>query len=323
MRVRAAALSCSIVALVASAVLLGAPGAQAPQNRQTPQEPSFRANIDVVSLNVTVTEAALGTPRYITNLDQSDFEVYEDGVKQDISVFNKTNSPIALSLLLDSSASMERKMTTAQEAAIGFVRKLRDQDMAEVIDFDDRSVVLEGFTNDVQKLDHAIRQTSAGGPTALFQALYVAMSEFKKLKRTETADEQPHRQAVVVLTDGQDTKSLFTFDDILDIVKRSETAVYTIGLRDGDDSSTKGFKEGEFYLRQFAQQTGGRSFFPAQLSDLASVYGEISDELSSQYTLGYTSKNTRRDGAWRRVVVRVARPGTVARTKQGYFAVKG
>jgi Ca-activated chloride channel family protein len=290
---------------------------------QTQQIPSFKATIDVVSLNVTVTEAGVGTPRYITDLTQSDFEVYEDGVKQDISVFNKTNSPIALTLLIDSSASMESKLQTAQEAAIGFVRKLRRQDLAEVIDFDDRAVVSEAFTNDVPKLEHAIRLTSAGGPTAMFQALYIALSEFKKLKRTDTSTEAPRRQAVVVLSDGQDTTSLFSFDDILDIVKRSETAVYTIGLRNVDEPSSAGFKEGDFFLRQFAQQTGGRAFFPAHLSDLSNVYGEISDELSSQYTLGYSSKNQRHDGTWRRVVVRVTRPNTVApRTKQGYFAVK-
>ncbi len=290
---------------------------------QTPQVPSFRANIDVVSLNVTVTEAGIGAPRYVTDLTQADFEVFEDGVKQDISVFNKTNSPIALTLLIDSSASMESKLQTAQEAAIGFVRKLRRQDVAEVIDFDDRAIVAEAFTNDVPKLEHAIRLTSAGGPTAMFQALYIAMSEFKKLKKIDASTEAPRRQAVVLLSDGQDTTSLFSFDDILDIVKRSETAVYTIGLRAVDEPHKAGFKEGDFFLRQFAQQTGGRSFFPAQLSDLSSVYGEISDELSSQYTLGYSSRNQRRDGTWRRIVVRVKRPNTAApRTKQGYFAVK-
>jgi VWFA-related protein len=82
----------------------------------------------------------------------------------------------------------------------------------------------------------------------------------------------------------------------------------------------KGFREAEFVLRQLAQETGGRPFFPEKLSDLAGVYGQISDELSSQYTVGYVSKNSRRDGSWRRVVVRIEQPGLTARTKQGYFA---
>ena len=109
---------------------------------------------------------------------------------------------------------------------------------------------------------------------------------------------------------------------MIDLAKRSETAIYTIGLRGDEQPSgvTRGFKEAEFVLRQFAQETGGRSFFPSQLADLAGAYGQISDELSSQYVVGYTSKNQRRDGAWRRVVVRVNRPSLTARAKQGYFA---
>ncbi len=109
---------------------------------------------------------------------------------------------------------------------------------------------------------------------------------------------------------------------MLDLAKRSETAIYAIGLRSADtaSSTSKGFKEAEFVLRQLTQETGGRAFFPNQLSDLANVYGQIADELSSQYTVGYSSKNPKRDGSWRRIVVRVNRPNTVARTKQGYFA---
>src|SRR5213079_3380253 len=106
-----------------------------------------------------------------------------------------------------------------------------------------------------------------------------------------------------------DTSSLLPFDEVLDLAKRSETAIYSIGLRDNEaGNSSKGFKEAEFVLRQFSQQTGGRSFFPNQLSDLNNVYGQIADELSSQYTVGYISRNAKRDGSWRRVIVRVNKP---------------
>ncbi len=129
------------------------------------------------------------------------------------------------------------------------------------------------------------------------------------------------RQAIIVLSDGEDTSSLLPFEEVLDLAKRSETAIYTIGLRTNEPGGgSRGFKEAEFVLRQLSQETGGRTFFPNQLADLNSVYGQISDELSSQYTVGYTSKNQRRDGAWRRIVVRVNRPNVTARTKQGYFA---
>ena len=110
---------------------------------------------------------------------------------------------------------------------------------------------------------------------------------------------------------------------MLDLAKRSETAIYAIGLRSEEPTLSKGFKEAEFVLRQLSQETGGRAFFPNQLAELSKVYGQISDELSSQYTLGYTSRNPRRDGAWRRVIVRVNGQPLTARTKQGYFAPTG
>ncbi len=293
---------------------------QPPPAQQPPQGPSFRAGVDVVSLNVIVTEAG---SRYVTDLSQDDFNVFEDGVKQDVTFFTRTNLPIALALLLDTSASMDTKLPTAQEAAIGFAKRLRPQDLAEVIDFDSRAVVLQEFTNNASSLEQAIKKTSAGGSTSLYNAIYIALKDLKKVVARNA--EEIRRQAIVVLSDGEDTSSLLPFEEVLDLAKRSETAIYCIGLRsnEGPSTTTKGFKEAEFVLRQFAQETGGRAFFPSQLSELAGVYGQISDELSSQYTVGYTSRNTKRDGAWRRVVVRVNRPNAIARTKLGYFGPTG
>lgn len=280
------------------------------------QQPSFRAGIELVSLNVTVTDP---TNRYVTDLQQQDFSVFEDGVKQDISYFTHGNLPIALALLLDTSASMESKLPTAQEAAIGFAKNLRQQDLAEVVDFDSRVTVLQAFTNNVADLETAIRKTSAGGSTSLYNAVYIALKDLKKA--IAKSPDEIRRQAIIVLSDGEDTSSLLPFEEVLDLAKRSETAIYTIGLRTNEPGGgSRGFKEAEFVLRQLSQETGGRTFFPNQLADLKSVYGQISDELSSQYTVGYTSKNQRRDGAWRRIVVRVNRPNVTARTKQGYFA---
>jgi Ca-activated chloride channel homolog len=294
--------------------------AQPPVTPQRPegrgQQPSFRVGVELVSLNVTVTDASA---HYVTDLAQSDFAVYEDGVKQDVTFFNRTNLPIALALLLDTSASMDTKLPTAQEAAVGFARRLRAQDLAEVIDFDSRVMVLQNFTNNAAELEQAIHKTSAGGSTSLYNAVYIALKDLKKAVAKNV--EEIRRQAIVLLSDGEDTSSLLPFEEVLDLAKRSETSIYTIGLKTDDASfGARGFKEAEFVMRQFAQETGGRSFFPMQVSELANIYGQISDELSSQYTVGYTSRNPLRDGAWRRLIVRVDRPNAVARTKLGYFA---
>ena len=316
----AAAVVASGIGLVAvharAAAESQAPAATAQAPAPAGQQPSFRAGVDLVSLNVTVTD---GT-RYVTDLQGENFSVFEDGVKQDVTFFSRTNLPIALVMLLDTSASMELKLPVAQEAAIGFARRLRSQDLAEIIDFDSRVVVLQSFTSKANELEQAIRKTSAGGSTSMFNAVYIALKDLKKVVARNT--EEIRRQAIVVLSDGEDTSSLLPFEEVLDLAKRSETSIYCIGLRADETSTggTKAFNEAEFDLRQFAQQTGGRAFFPNQVSELNSIYTQISDELSSQYTVGYTSRNPRKDGGWRRVVVRVDRPNAVARTKLGYFA---
>jgi Ca-activated chloride channel family protein len=274
----------------------------------------FRAGVELVSLNVTVTDSQ---GRYVTDLKQDNFSVFEDGAKQELTFFNRSNLPIALSLLIDSSASMEQRMEHAHEAAIGFARKVREQDLAQVVDFDSRVEIKMGFTNQVADLENAIRTTAPGGSTALHNAVYISLKELAKIKAT-TADEV-RRQAIIVLSDGEDTSSLVSFEEVLELAKRSETAIYTIGLQPRETSALRGFREAEFVLRQLAQETGGRSFFTQRIEDLQDVYGQIADELSSQYSMGYASKNPRRDGAFRRLVVQVNRPNTTARTKRGYY----
>jgi Ca-activated chloride channel family protein len=274
----------------------------------------FRAGVEMVSLNVTVVDS---TGRYVTDLDQTDFSVFEDGAKQELSFFNKTNLPIALSLLIDSSASMEQRMENAQEAAIGFAQKIRAQDMAQVVDFDSRVEIKIGFTNKVDELETAIRSTAAGGSTALHNAVYISLKELAKVKAKNP--DEIRRQAIIVLSDGEDTSSLVSFEEVLELAKRSETAIYTIGLQPRETSALRGFREAEFVLRQLAQETGGRSFFAQKVDDLKDVYGQIADELSSQYSMGYASRNAKRDGAFRRLVVQTNRPNTTARTKRGYY----
>ncbi len=279
------------------------------------QQPAFRAGVEIVSLTVTVTDRQ---GRYVTDLARDEFEVYEDGVHQDVAYFNRTNLPIALSLLLDTSSSMEGRIGTAQEAAAGFARRLRPEDLGGLVDFDTRVVVAQPFTNDAARLEEAIRRTTAGGSTSLYNAIYIALKELKKVRAR--SEEELRRQAIVVLSDGEDTSSLVSYEEVLDLAKRSDTSIYTIGLRDPAEPAAKGFNEAEFVLRDLAQQTGGRSFFPERIDDLAAVYDQIAEELASQYVIGYVSKNNKRDGAWRRIVVRVTRPDLTARTKQGYFA---
>jgi VWFA-related protein len=274
----------------------------------------IRSGVDLVSLNVTVMHGE----QFVGGLDQNKFSVFEDGVKQDISFFTSERQPIALSILLDSSTSMDAKIKTAQEAAIGFASRLGPRDVAQVIDFDSRPSVIQTFTNDRALLESAIRKTTAGGSTSLYNAIYIALSELKKIRAESIA--QVRRQAIVVLSDGEDTSSLVEYDAVLDAAKRSEVLIYCIGLKSKTDFPTKGFNEADFVMRTLSQETGGRAFFVELLPQLATVYQQIADELVSQYTIGYSPKNPKRDGAWRTVIVQVDDPDAAVRTKRGYFA---
>lgn len=305
----------SYLVLLSALVIIcdGTLSAQQPLDQPTP---AFRAGVDVVSLNVTVSDL---DGRFITNLDQTNFQVYEDGVQQNVTFFTRTQLPIALAMLIDTSASMDEKMATAQEAAIGFSQRLRPEDLVEIVDFDSRVNILQTFTNDAVELEQAIQQTSAGGSTSLYNAIYISLRELSKapLRRADV-----RREAIIVLSDGEDTSSLVTFDEVLEQAKRSETAIYSIGLQSDDSRSRVGFREADFVLRQLAQETGGRAFFPNEVDELPKIYQEISDELSSQYSVGYISGNPLRNGQWRRIVVRVDRESVEARAKQGYYAPK-
>jgi Ca-activated chloride channel family protein len=303
------------IVLLVACVCGGSASAQTAPQQPAPA-PAFKAGVDVVSLNVTVTD---GVNPYVTDIEPAEFSVFEDGVKQNITFFSRRQQPIALSLLIDSSASMEQHMPTLQVAASNFVRRLKPNDIAQVIDFDSRVEIRQAFTGNHADLEAAIHQTTAGGSTSLHNAIYIALRELRKVRAVN--EEDVRRQALIVFSDGEDTSSLVAFDEVLDLAKQSETAIYTIALR-GADNQSKGFREAEYVLRTLARETGGRSFFPLKAEDLAGVYAQIADELASQYTIGYISQNPKRDGAWRRLVVQTARPSLTCRTKNGYYAPK-
>ena len=277
----------------------------------------FRSGTDAVVLTVTVTD---GGNRLVAGLEQEDFQVFEDQVQQDITNFSRQPQPIALSLVIDTSASMENKLPIAQEAAMGFVRRMAADDRIQIIDFDSQAKILLDFSGDRDALERAIKRTEAGGSTSLYNAVYTAISGLKRIG--QEAGPENRRYAVVLLSDGEDTSSIVPYDDVLDLAKRAGVVVYAIGLREKlkpGASHTTGWKQAEYDLKQLSGDTGGRVFFADDVAQLPSYYSQIADELSNQYTLGYMSKNSKRDGAWRRILVRVSRPNMIARTKAGYF----
>jgi Ca-activated chloride channel homolog len=289
--------------------------AQAPP-RPTPRPPTFEVGIEVINLNVSITDAR---NRYVTDLLEKQFAVFEDGVRQELMLFSHENLPISLVLMMDCSASMDEKLKVAQDAAVGFVKTLGPQDLAEVVQFNDRRTVLQDFTSDHGLLEQAIRRTEASGPTALHNALYVSLKELDKQK----SGRQLRRRAIVLLSDGEDTASLVSDDQVLELARKTEIAIYAISLRPGrsQDRNRLAFSQATHLLTTLSQETGGQVHFPNSLSELDLVYARVAEELRTQYTLGYVSSNKRRDGKWRRIVVRVPeREDLQVRHKIGYYA---
>jgi Ca-activated chloride channel family protein len=281
---------------------------------------TFRSGIDVVALSVTVLDPQA---RLLAGLSRDNFSVFEDGVRQDIAYFETSEVPLDLALLLDSSVSMQPSLAFVQKAAAGFVDALREGDRAAVYAFSSHVRPLQAFTADRSLVRQAIQSTSAAGGTALYNAVYVALRAFEKV----AGDGRVRRRAIVVLTDGEDTASVLTFDDLLAEAKAAGVTIYTIGLRAEEPGryaaqQTRGyFSNADFTMKQLARETGAKAFFPTGLSSLAEAYAEIGRELATQYAIGYVSRNPMRNGAFRRVTVRISdSPGAQPRTRTGYLA---
>jgi VWFA-related protein len=279
---------------------------------ESQQRTRFEVSVDMVSLSVTVFD---GKRKLVTDLEDDNFTIYEDGAEQEIQVFSREDLPLRMIVLLDTSSSMRMKMRMAQDAAIEFVRSLKTGDQIKVIEFNDRVLTLEEFSSDVGRVAEAIRDTEAKGATALYNAIYISL---QSLSRRRQVDE---RQAVVVLSDGADTRSLVTFEDVRELARKTDVMIYTISLRGSEKDLKKNkYLNAKYVLEKLAEESGGSSFSPENIKDLSGVYDQIANELKSQYNMGYTSSNTVADGSWRRIQVLCTRSGVDVRTRAGYYA---
>ncbi len=310
-------LRCRPGILTAAAFVLIAATLTRAQSRTQGQPPlTFGAGIDVINLTVTVTDAQ---GRLVPGLDRDAFSVFEDGVKQDLALFNKDRLPLSVVLLMDASASMEDKVTPARAAAKRFVSTLVAEDRARVVAFNNRIDVLQDFTNDKMKLNEGIDRLLPSGATALHNAFYISIKDLQKEKQQGAG---ARRQAIILLSDGENTASIVTDEQVIDLARKAEISIYSIRLTSDfeGDKGRAAFSQATHLLSVLARETGGQAFFPAQIQELDSVYDRIAEEMRTQYSLGYVPTNLRRDGRYRRIVVRVpARDNVVLRYKLGYF----
>jgi Ca-activated chloride channel family protein len=291
-----------------------------PQASQAPQPPVFRSGSALVALNVSVQDGQ----KYVSGLQPSDFAVYEDGVKQQVRFFESSAVPVDLIVLIDGSSSMSDKIQVVHEAASGFLKTLRTGDRGAVVSFADSVTVLQPFTCDQALLEKAVHNVVAHGSTALNNAVYISLKQFGQFAKQ---DAEPRRQSIVVLSDGEDTSSLVSFDEVLALARRMGVNIYTVALQSkyaatqaSQQPGHRYFSESDYAMKTLARETGAQSFFPAPW-ELKGVYASISTELANQYSIGYAPANNHPDGRFRRVVVQiVTRPELRPRTRLGYTA---
>lgn len=250
-----------------------------------------------------------GDHRPAVNLKKEDLVLEEDGVRQKLIDFYIEKRPMTLAMILDSSGSMQPAMDKVHVAAGRFVDNLGGDDRALVIDFDEKVYLLQDLTSDKDLLRKAITSTNALGGTALYDALYAS---FRRLRGIDG------RKAIILLTDGDDTSSKFSFKRILDEAKVSDMIIYPVGM-----GTTFLDVDLRRILKTLSEETGGRAYFPSKVEELQDVYQEIADELKSQYYITYEPTNTVWDGRWRKIRLDGA-PGRDLdiRTRSGYYAVK-
>ncbi len=264
----------------------------------------------LVVLNALVTDKNGKTLR---GLKKNEFKVFEDGQEQTLDFFEAQESPFAAVILMDTSGSMEQRVSLARSAAINFLDGLRSDDKAAIYNFDSKVSLVQGFSNSRDITEKAF-DLKADGMTVLNDAIYQAALELEK--RPEK------RRAIIILSDGADTKSERSNGKALKAALKANATIYTVDMSavvgNGRDRM-----QNQGVLKNFSEKTGGKFVATPGGIELRNAFKNIVEELGNQYTFGYEPENTKKDGKWHSVEVKISRPNLNIRTREGYNAAKG
>jgi VWFA-related protein len=305
--------------------------AQAPQpaNRQTPQpekkgqEYTINVDVNMVVLHATVLDK---WGRMVDNLKEDDFRVYEDGVQQKLSVFSHADIPVTMGIVIDDSGSMREKRQAVNAAALTFVKTSNPQDQVFVVNFNDVYYLDTpgDFAGSIEDLKTALDKIDSRGGTALYDAVYASLDHLKLGNRD--------KKVLLVITDGEDNASRYTFEELLRYAQKSNAVIYTIGLL-GSEEPGGLFKihgsnphRAAKILEKLAEATGGQPFSPKSLDEVSGTCTQIARDIRNQYTLAYYPTNRKKDGTFRAVRIDAfvphSRTKLTIRTRPGYYAPK-
>ena len=308
----------AIALLIIPGTLVGA--------QQLQKEPGkeFQISVDVqlVQLPVSVVDRD-GQP--VLGLEQAHFQVIEDRVPQQISLFKHEDVPVSVGLDIDNSGSMRDKRERVNSAALTFVRESNPEDETFIVNFDDSAYLEQDFTGSIGNLMDTLDNIDTRGETAFNDAVYLSTEHVE-------AEGRMDKKALLVITDGEDNKSSYTLDEVIERLRDSNVTVYAIGLLEQNDQRGGLFRKSPSQkakkaLEEIAEATGGQAFFPKTFAEVEELCRQIAHDLRNHYTIGYNPSNRNLDGTWRNIEVKVTSPRGFpklsVRTKPGYRAPDG
>ena len=295
--------------------------------QEAPPGPPIRVTVNVVNVLATVRDSG---GRIIPDLKKEDFDLWEDGQKQEISFFSRESAePLSLGLLVDTSVSQGRVLPMEQQSAVRFLEQVvKKKDLVFVISFDVDVDLLQDYTNEVARLERAVERTVINAPfspvsrgpfetgckgTSLFDAIYLAA--------TDKLGGETGRKALLILTDGVDCGSRMTLNQALEAAQRSDTVIYLVAVFDRSFYGSGGYS-GDSVIKKLAEETGGRGITASDPKKLTQAFAQIAEEMRSQYSIGYTPANKKRDGSYRKIKLQVKRDGHKLLARRGYYAPK-
>jgi Ca-activated chloride channel family protein len=316
-----AILLCSPLALRAQA--LQPVSAAMPLAEKRSKEYTLNVDVNLVVLHATVVDKK---GRMVNDLHEDDFRVYEDGAAQRLSVFSHADIPVTMGIVIDDSGSMKQKRESVNAAALTFAKTSNPQDQVFVVNFNDVYYLDTpgDFASNIEDLRSALDKIDSRGGTALYDAVYASLDHLKLGNRD--------KKVLLVISDGEDNASRYTFDELLARAQKSNAVIYTIGLL-GSEEAGGLFKihGGDAHraakvLEKLAEATGGQAYFPKALDEVESTCRQIARDIRNQYTLAYYPSNAKKDGSFRAVRVDAFMPRSrtklVVRTRPGYYAPK-
>ena len=267
---------------------------------------------------ITLVGASVTDPlgRLVTGLQQENFRVFEDGVEQEVVRFSSEDVPVSIGVIFDMSGSMSDKIDKSRDAAVQFFRTANPADEFFLVDFNDRAQLISPFTASVDDLQDRLMYTGAHGLTALYDGVYLGLSQMRGAHNT--------KKALLILSDGGDNHSRYSETEVRKFVREADVQIYAIGLFDPDGGPTPEEREGPGLLGDLTMMTGGRMYAVKNVNQLPDIATKISMELRNQYVLGYRPSQRAHDGKWRKIKVRLnppkGMPPLTVSAKSGYFA---